>query len=189
MIPFSLKVLTASIRFLLTTLTHIIRNSLKWYYFNIGEKDGHYFLKVLQNETNRLLKLADNVEEELSNEGLSEEVIGKIRSAAGKARLLVSQKMQQFKGLCTNNITQVRYFDLVGFLFLFRGRFDIQGEGEAFPTTSQDLQGFWDMVMLQVDQVDALFKEIDTLKANNWNEVHMSAIFHAAAFHKYVIPD
>lgn len=44
-------------------------------------------------------------------------------------------------------------------------------EGEAFPTTNEDLQGFWDMVMLQVDQVDTLFKELKTLKANNWQEV------------------
>ncbi|XP_015836693.2 uncharacterized protein vlc isoform X1 [Tribolium castaneum] len=119
-----------------------------------GEKDGHHFLKILQNETNRLLQLADKVEMELSNTELSEEIIGKIHSASGKARLLVSQKMQQFKGLCTNNITQ--------------------GENEAFPTTNEDLQGFWDMVMLQVDQVDALFKEIELLKANNWQEVKPS---------------
>jgi hypothetical protein len=33
------------------------------------------------------------------------------------------------------------------------------------------------MVMLQVDQVDALFKEIDTIKANNWKEVCLILIF------------
>lgn len=76
--------------------------------FIIGEKDGNYFLKILQNETHRLLKLADIVENELENsDSIPEEIIGQIRSASGKARLLVSQKMQQFKGLCTNNITQV----------------------------------------------------------------------------------
>lgn len=47
-----------------------------------------------------------------------------------------------------------------------------QVDGEAFPTTNEDLQGFWDMVMLQVDQVDMLFKEIKALKANNWVEVN-----------------
>jgi hypothetical protein len=97
----------------------------------------------------------------LSNDDLPEEIVGKIHSAAGKARLLVSQKMQQFKGLCTNNITQ--------------------SETEAFPTTNEDLQGFWDMVMLQVDQVDALFKEIDTIKANNWKEVKPEIVTKASA--------
>ena len=46
-----------------------------------------------------------------------------------------------------------------------------QVEGEAFPTTNEDLQGFWDMIMLQVDQVDKMFRELETLKANNWVEV------------------
>lgn len=114
-----------------------------------SEKDGRYFLKILDRETTRLLKLADNCENEL-NADLPEEMVGKIHSAAGKAKLLVSQKMQQFKGLCTNNITQVK--------------------GEKFPTTNEDLQGFWDMVMLQVDQVDNLFREIDKLKSNGWKE-------------------
>lgn len=114
------------------------------------EKDGHYFLKILDQQATRLLTLADKVDSDIDTPDLSEEVIGKLRSASGKARLLVSQKMQQFKGLCTNNINQ--------------------SAGEAFPTTNQDLQGFWDMVMLQVDQVDRLFDEISRLKANNWKE-------------------
>ncbi|XP_056634161.1 uncharacterized protein LOC130443505 isoform X1 [Diorhabda sublineata] len=116
----------------------------------IVEKDGHYFLKILEDQTKRLLELAARVESDMSSPDLSEEVIGKLRSASGKARLLVSQKMQQFKGLCTNNINRTA--------------------GEAFPTTNEDLQGFWDMVMLQVDQVDAIFKEIDVLRNNNWKE-------------------
>nr|XP_023025942.1 uncharacterized protein LOC111513950 [Leptinotarsa decemlineata] len=45
-----------------------------------------------------------------------------------------------------------------------------QSVGESFPTTNEDLQGFWDMVMLQVDQVDAIFQEIEDLKANGWRE-------------------
>ncbi|KAJ8963089.1 hypothetical protein NQ318_018553 [Aromia moschata] len=121
-----------------------------------GEKDGHYFIKILEEQTDRLLELAARVEGEISTPDLSEEIVGKLRSTAGKARLLVSQKMQQFKGLCTNNINQASSSISVG---------------EAFPTTNEDLQGFWDMVMLQVDQVDALFKEIDCLRSNNWKEV------------------
>ncbi|CAH0550040.1 unnamed protein product [Brassicogethes aeneus] len=116
-----------------------------------GVKDGHYFLIILEEQNKRLLGLAEKTEKELENPKLTEEVVGKIRSAAGKAKLLVSQKMQQFKGLCTNNINQVA--------------------GEAYPTTNEDLQGFWDMVMLQVNQVDALFEEISALKKNDWKEV------------------
>ncbi|CAH1970809.1 unnamed protein product [Acanthoscelides obtectus] len=119
-------------------------------YANEVVKDGHYFLKILNDQTSRLLVLADKIEKDILGCELPEEIVGKVRSATGKARLLVSQKMQQFRGLCTNNINQ--------------------SVGEAFPTTNEDLQGFWDMVMLQVDQVDALFAEIYALRANNWKE-------------------
>lgn len=36
------------------------------------------------------------------------------------------------------------------------------------PPTPEDLQGFWEMVMLQVDNVDALFADLDTIRADNW---------------------
>lgn len=76
-------------------------------FLSLDEKDGHYFLRILDEQATRLLALADRVEDDMNTPGLTEEVIGKLRSTAGKAKLLVSQKMQQFKGLCTNNINQV----------------------------------------------------------------------------------
>nr|CAI5849824.1 unnamed protein product [Callosobruchus analis] len=84
-------------------------------------KDGHYFLKILNDQTSRLLELADKIEKDILTCELPEEIVGKV-------------------------------------------------VGEAFPTTNEDLQGFWDMVMLQVDQIDALFAEIYALRANNWKE-------------------
>ncbi|GLV36298.1 vulcan [Carabus blaptoides fortunei] len=113
-------------------------------------RDGHYFLKILKNETDRLISLAEKVEAQLEEKKtvLADDVLGYLRSASGKARLLANQKMQQFEGLCHKNINQVA--------------------GEPFPTTTEDLQGFWDMVMLQVTQIDELFAELEELKANNW---------------------
>lgn len=55
-------------------------------------------------------------------------------------------------------------------IIIYRCNF-FQSAGEAFPTTNEDLQGFWDMVMLQVDQVDAMFEEIDKLRKNDWKEI------------------
>lgn len=43
--------------------------------------------------------------------------------------------------------------------------------GESFPTTNEDLAGFWDMVMLQVVQVNDLFEHINKLKHSQWQEV------------------
>lgn len=36
------------------------------------------------------------------------------------------------------------------------------------PPTPDDLQGFWEMVYLQVENVDSLFVELDKLRANDW---------------------
>ncbi|OXU25732.1 hypothetical protein TSAR_012401 [Trichomalopsis sarcophagae] len=120
----------------------------------VQEKDGHYFMSVLDKERKRLIVLAEGAEAELSGSGASalpEEAAGKLRSAAGKARLLASQKMKQFEGLCQKNINQV--------------------PGEEFPTTSEDLAGFWDMVMLQVVQVNDLFEQLDRSRKLQWQEV------------------
>ncbi|CAG9794471.1 unnamed protein product [Diatraea saccharalis] len=117
-------------------------------------KDGHYFLDLEKKETERLMALSATAEKELENlqdQDVSEEILGLLRAASGKARLLATQKMQQFEGLCYNNINE---------------RAD-----EPFPTTVQDLQGFWDMVCLQVDNVNALYHHIDMLKANGWREI------------------
>ncbi|XP_011496602.1 PREDICTED: uncharacterized protein LOC105361190 [Ceratosolen solmsi marchali] len=119
----------------------------------VQDKDGHYFMSLLNKERERLISLAVEVESELSRSipsTLPEEAAGKLRSAAGKARLLASQKMKQFEGLCQKNINQV--------------------PGEEFPTTSEDLAGFWDMVMLQVVQVNNLFEQIDRSRKLQWQE-------------------
>lgn len=36
------------------------------------------------------------------------------------------------------------------------------------PPTPADLQGFWEMVYLQVENVDALFAELETMRTNGW---------------------
>lgn len=62
---------------------------------------------MLNKERDRLIFLAEQAEAELAGSGASalpEEAAGKFRSAAGKARLLATQKMKQFEGLCQKNI-------------------------------------------------------------------------------------
>lgn len=49
--------------------------------------------------------------------------------------------------------------------------FQNQVPGEEFPTTNEDLAGFWDMVMLQVVQVNELFDQIEKLRKSQWQEV------------------
>lgn len=48
--------------------------------------------------------------------------------------------------------------------------------GEEFPTTNEDLAGFWDMVMLQVVQVNELFDQIENLRKSQWQEVRSNVV-------------
>ncbi|XP_030385844.1 uncharacterized protein LOC115632727 isoform X2 [Scaptodrosophila lebanonensis] len=118
----------------------------------IIEKDGNYFLKILKSEQSRLLVLAAEVDKYTdaltNNPDITEDTFGLLRSASGKARLLVSQKMKQFEGLCHKNLNR--------------------SPEDAFPTTVDDLQGFWDMVNLQVAHIDSIFADIEQLKSNDW---------------------
>jgi hypothetical protein len=61
---------------------------------------------------------------------------------------------------------------IVYFSFTFCWFQKAQNSEEPFPTTSEDLAGFWDMVMLQVEHVNRLFAEITALRAANWVEVN-----------------
>lgn len=51
-----------------------------------------------------------------------------------------------------------------------------QVPGEEFPTTNEDLAGFWDMVMLQVVQVNELFDQIEKLRSSHWQEVRSVSV-------------
>lgn len=117
-------------------------------------RDGNDYLKILNKERDYLLANADKLEkeiEELLKADVSEEVVGYLRSAAGKARLLSTKKMVQFEGLCQKNIKPP--------------------PDDPCPTKLQDLQGFWDMVMLQVDDIHQSFAAIDKMRASSWKQV------------------
>lgn len=67
-------------------------------------------LQLLNAEIEKLDHLASFAENELENgENLPEEASGKLRAAAGKARLLIRQKLHQFEGLCHKNMVSVRF--------------------------------------------------------------------------------
>ena len=45
---------------------------------------------------------------------------------------------------------------------------NISREEDPFVPTSEDLAGFWDMVYIQVEHINALFAELATLRKNGW---------------------
>ncbi|MBN3322605.1 DLGP4 protein, partial [Atractosteus spatula] len=109
-------------------------------------RDGYWFLKLLQAETGRMEGWCRQMEQETKDNQLSEEVLGKIRSAVGSAQLLMSQKFQQFRGLCEQNLNV-----------------------NANPRpTAQDLAGFWDLLQLSIEDISMKFDELYHLKTNDW---------------------
>ncbi|XP_072238654.1 disks large-associated protein 4 isoform X5 [Leuresthes tenuis] len=116
-------------------------------------RDGHWFLKLLQAETGRMEGWCQQMEQETKDNQLSEEVLGKVRSAVGSAQLLMSQKFQQFRGLCEQNLNV-----------------------NANPRpTAQDLAGFWDLLQLSIEDISLKFDELYHLKSSDWQPVLSAA--------------
>ncbi|XP_041103777.1 disks large-associated protein 1-like isoform X2 [Polyodon spathula] len=113
---------------------------------SVCHRDGGWFLKLLQAETDRMEGWCQQMERDERENDLPDEVLGKIRSAVGSAQLLISKKFQQFRELCEENLNP-----------------------NAHPLpTSQDLAGFWDMLQLSIENISLKFEELHQLKANNW---------------------
>ncbi|KAJ7999641.1 hypothetical protein DPEC_G00196520 [Dallia pectoralis] len=108
--------------------------------------DGHWFLKLLQAETGRMEGWCRQMEQETKDNQLSEEVLGKVRSAVGSAQLLMTKKFEQFRGLCEQNLNV-----------------------NVNPRpTAQDLAGFWDLLQLSIEDISLKFDELYHLKSNDW---------------------
>uniref|UniRef100_A0A672SY54 Disks large-associated protein 1-like n=1 Tax=Sinocyclocheilus grahami TaxID=75366 RepID=A0A672SY54_SINGR len=113
---------------------------------SVCQRDGHWFLKLLQAETERMKGWCRQMEHDEKENKLPDEILGKIRSAVGSAQLLMSQKFQQFRELCEENLNPNAHTRPV----------------------AQDLAGFWDMLQLSIENISLKFDELHQLKANNW---------------------
>ncbi|CAF0722896.1 unnamed protein product [Brachionus calyciflorus] len=120
--------------------------------------DGHYFLNLLDKATEHINELCKSYEcfvDESSDKYIqNDDVQGQIKTAIGKGQLLINQKFKQFRGLCDKNIRE-------------KNDSEPLKEGE-FATLDDDLAGFWDMVYLQVEDIDKMFDKLAELKKNNW---------------------
>ncbi|XP_064188880.1 disks large-associated protein 1 isoform X2 [Anguilla rostrata] len=118
---------------------------------SVCQRDGRWFLKLLQAETDRMEGWCRQMEQDEMENDLPDEILGKIRSAVGSAQLLMSQKFQQFRELCEENLNP-----------------------NAHPRPiSQDLAGFWDMLQLSIENISLKFDELHQLKANNWRPLEI----------------
>lgn len=74
----------------------------------------------------------------------SEEAGGRVMASCGKANLLLTSKFKQYRGLCA------------------------EFESTSRKMTADDMQGFWELILLQVEDVNKMFTALRSLKENNW---------------------
>jgi len=82
---------------------------------------------------------------------ITEEAFGQIRSTIGKTQLFINQRFKQFIGLVD----------------------DCEHKRGPKETKVEDLQGFWDMIFYQVEDLHHSFKLLTQLKDNEWRELEV----------------
>ncbi|KAK5880968.1 hypothetical protein CesoFtcFv8_021822 [Champsocephalus esox] len=112
--------------------------------------DVSYFRSEMSKETGALTALCVAWEPKVEDESIPEEMRDSIRTVVGQARLLMKQRFKQFGGLVDD-------CDL--------------SRGEKI-TTCTDLQGFWDMVYYQVEDVYKKFEALKVAESQSWVEEH-----------------
>ncbi|PSN36351.1 hypothetical protein C0J52_16154 [Blattella germanica] len=117
---------------------------------NIKVHGNCYFRSVLKTETERLESLCDewrNIQSTTLD--LPPDVSDLIEVAVGMTKLL-TKNFRQFKGLvhmCENGPKE-----------------------DEKPVMCSDLDGFWDMMYMEVENLDCRLKNLNDLKSNNWVE-------------------
>nr|XP_026487292.1 disks large-associated protein 5-like [Vanessa tameamea] len=106
-----------------------------------------HFRKQLDSEIKRISEMCETWDKILEQIALPEAVQEAVLGAVGQARLLMSQKLQQFASLLARCERPEPHQALV---------------------TPTDLHGFWDMVFMQVENVDMRFKKLEEMRARGW---------------------
>jgi len=115
-----------------------------------------YFRKLLITETDRITNICNEWEEKLSANAhlIDEEIQGSIRSTVGQGRLVMAERFHQFSGLVDNCEF---------------------GKGEK-ETTTMDLTGFWEMIYIQVEDVDAKFVKLSKVEDDGWVDKEVKVV-------------
>uniref|UniRef100_A0ACB8G6C2 Uncharacterized protein n=1 Tax=Sphaerodactylus townsendi TaxID=933632 RepID=A0ACB8G6C2_9SAUR len=112
------------------------------------QHDVPYFRNILHSETERLTSCCREWDGTAAMD-IPEDAQDLVRTTVGQTRLLLGERFKQFEGLVDN--------------CEFR-----RGEKE---TTCSDLDGFWDMVAFQVEDVNKKFESLRKLQENEWQTV------------------
>ncbi|XP_045422660.1 disks large-associated protein 5 isoform X2 [Lemur catta] len=109
------------------------------------QHDVPYFRNILQSETAKLTSHCLEWDKKLELD-IPDDAKDLIRTAVGQTRLLMKERFKQFEGL-VNDCEYKR------------------GEKE---TTCTDLDGFWDMISFQIENVNQKFNNLTKLEESGW---------------------
>ncbi|KAK2578660.1 hypothetical protein KPH14_012149 [Odynerus spinipes] len=112
------------------------------------ERTAQYFTFLLNKETDRLNELCQKWTEIQSEPNITEDDQYRINQAIGQTHLLINKKFERFRGLVLDCET---------------------GKGEML-VTCRDLQGFWDMMYMEIKNCDSRFEALEKLRSNGWKE-------------------
>ncbi|XP_010904117.2 disks large-associated protein 5 [Esox lucius] len=110
--------------------------------------DLSYFRSVVVSEMEKLTGFCQLWELRVDDSSIPEEMRDRMRTAVGQARLLMKERFGQFTGLMDD-------CEL--------------GRGDKIITCT-DLQGFWDMVYYQVEDVNKKFGALKEAESKGWQE-------------------
>ncbi|CAJ0598211.1 unnamed protein product [Cylicocyclus nassatus] len=112
-------------------------------------RTGEDFSQLLESVRSRLQASTNQVLAELEEiEGMPEEAATSIRMAAGKAQLLTRKKLSKFEELVKKNLNPV--------------------EGDPQPATLDDLEGYWALVEIELQDIDECFAKVDAYRKGGW---------------------
>ncbi|XP_068947909.1 disks large-associated protein 5-like isoform X1 [Petaurus breviceps papuanus] len=111
------------------------------------QRDVPYFRNILQLETERLTGFCYEWEKKLILD-IPDDAKDLIRTTVGQTRLLISERFKQFEGLVN----------------------DCEYKSDQKKITCMDLDGFWDMVNFQVEDVNKKFEKLSKLQESEWQE-------------------
>ncbi|KAL4003293.1 Guanylate-kinase-associated protein (GKAP) family protein [Acanthocheilonema viteae] len=110
--------------------------------------DGEAYRSLLMEARTNLQLLCDQAKNDLlSEEDIPEQAAGTLRTAIGKANLLLDKKMAKFEDLVKNHLDQ---------------NSDVQ------QVKLSDLSGYWALISIELKELETNFREISFLRENHW---------------------
>ncbi|VIO92019.1 Uncharacterized protein BM_BM9227 [Brugia malayi] len=110
--------------------------------------DGETYRSLLMEARANLQLLCNQAKNDLLNQQeMPEHAAGTLRTAIGKAGLLLDRKMAKFEDLLKNHLDQ---------------------NSDVGQVNLSDLSGYWALISIELKELEANFREINFLRENHW---------------------